>query len=207
MELNMSNDKIAIMGGTFDPIHIGHLIAAERVHEELGVDYIYFIPSNIPPHKNYENMADSSQRYNMVELAIKSNPRFKISDIELKRQGNSYTIDTIRELKKTLITDTTIYFIIGADNASAILRWKEAEELLKIVELVIVTRPGKWENGFESEINLLKNSGGTVHVIEIPLISVSSGEIRNRVRNNKRIEYLVPEEVKEYIYENKLYTT
>ena len=205
---NMKNShikKAAIMGGTFDPIHYGHLLAAERVREEFDLDRIFFIPTGNPPHKSYKNRACADDRYKMTAYAVDSNPYFELLDIEVKREGYSYTIDTVNQLKELLSTDYNLYFIVGADNAGDILNWKRAGELLKEIEFIIVTRPGKWEESFNDDITKIRELGGKVNVLEIPLIPIKSTEIRERIINGKSIRYIVPREVEDYINENGLY--
>lgn len=193
------------MGGTFDPIHYGHLLVAERVREEFGLDCIFFIPTGNPPHKNYKKMASSDDRYKMTAYAVDSNPYFELLDIEVKREGCSYTIDTVSQLKEVLGEDCILYFIIGADNAGEILNWKRAGELLKEIEFIIVTRPGQWEERFKDDIEKIKENGGRVNIAEIPMIPINSTEIRERIKSGKSIKYIVPKEVEDYISENRLY--
>lgn len=197
--------ECGILGGTFDPIHYGHLFCAERVREEFNLECVYFIPSGNPPHKHYKEMASALHRYRMVELAVKSNPYFKVLDIELKREGYSYTIDTINQLHELFRGKVKFYFIIGADNITDIPNWKNSEELIKKLEFIAVTRPGKWKDEFELGIKMLENKGCKINVISIPLIFISSTEIRERIKANKTIKYMVPEEVEKYIIDNKLY--
>jgi nicotinate-nucleotide adenylyltransferase len=195
----MKSNKIVIMGGTFDPIHMGHLIAAERVREELGVDFLYFVPSSIPPHKHNPEMASAEDRYEMTRIAVSSNPFFKLSDIELKRLGQSYTIDTICEFKKEFGQASKIYFIIGTDNVGQVANWKEANKLKEVSEFIVVTRPGELEESIKSDLEKARLQGYEMTVLQVPLIELSSTEIRDRVKRGLSIKYLVPEEVREYI--------
>ena len=199
--------SIAIMGGTFDPIHYGHLLAAERVREELCLQRIFIIPSGNPPHKNYEEMALAIHRYNMVKYAALSNPYFEVMDIELKREGYSYTIDTIHELSNRLGSKYKLYFIIGADNVLEIESWKESDQLIKKVQFIVVSRPGRFEEQVKDKIIELRNKGCRIKVIEIPLVPIKSTDIRNRVKTNRSIRYMVPEKVETYIKQNNLYNT
>lgn len=197
--------KIGLIGGTFDPVHFGHLLAAERAREEYNLEKVYFIPSANPPHKNYQGMADAKNRFEMVEAAIKDNPYFEISDVEFIRTGYSYTIDTVNEFIDIMGQDCKIYFIIGTDNISKILSWKNADQLMKKVEFIAMTRPGKWEQDFIININRLKENGCRINVVEMPLIHIESTSVRIRINNGQSIRYIVPEEVEKYILENKLY--
>ena len=197
--------KVAIMGGTFDPIHYGHLLAAERVREEFELDCIFFIPSGNPPHKSYEKMASAEDRYKMVESAVESNPKFEILDVEVRREGYSYTIDTVKQLKELLGADCNVCFIVGADNAGDILSWKKSSELIKEIEFIIVNRPGEWEERFKDNIAKIIENGAKVNVLEIPMVPINSTEIRERIRSGKSISYILPKEVEDYINENRLY--
>lgn len=196
--------KIAIMGGTFNPIHNGHLVAAEVVRQEMDIDKVIFIPTGTPPHKS-SNPFYNEHRYLMTVLATVTNPHFTVSRIELDRDGMTYAIDTVRELKETFL-DCDLYYITGADAIAQILTWKEPEELLSLCEFVAVTRPGYNKSALVSTIDNLKdNYKGKITNIEIPALSISSTDIRNRVFAGKTIKYLVPESVEEYILKTSLY--
>lgn len=188
--------KIGIYGGTFDPIHMGHLITAELIKEIRKLDKIIFIPAFVAPHKQNEHAAPPHERLKMVEFAIRGCPYFDCSDFELKRGGISYTIDTIREFK---IHNHKIELIIGYDNMLDFHRWKEPDRILELAKVVVLPRqksdsPRRLNKFFEF-----------VEFVSTPHIELSSTEIRNRIKNNKPIQFLVPDSVKEYIYEQKLY--
>ena len=134
--------KIGIMGGTFDPIHVGHLITAEVVRADFGLDEILFIPAGIPPHKESQKLAKATDRLAMTEIAVAGNPHFRVTDIELKRQGKSYTIDTIEELQRQLGYGVKLYFITGADAMNDLYSWHRPQELLHLCEFIVVTRQG-----------------------------------------------------------------
>lgn len=191
--------RLCIFSGTFNPIHIAHLKMAEYVLKNFGFDKILFIPAFKPPHKNY-NPKMCSQRYKMVELAIKDNPNFEISDIEYKREKKSYTFDTVTELYKQFKIDGKINLIIGTDAFEQIETWYKTEELKKIVDFIVFVR----EN---SEVNLdyLKNGGYNFKFAPMEFLDVSSTELRERIKNGKSIKNLVTKEVEEYIQENGLY--
>lgn len=201
---NIENCKsIAIMGGTFDPIHYGHLVAAEAVRQELNVERVIFIPSGRPPHKKNKEIANNEHRYLMAVLATVNNPYFDVSRIEIDRPGTTYTIDTIREIRQNCQKDCKIYFITGADATAEIINWKDPEELFEMCNFVAVTRPG-----FVKEKNELNEKyADKIKYLEVPALSISSTDIRNRVLANKTIKYLVPETVEEYIHKFSLYTT
>ena len=197
--------RIAIMGGTFDPIHFGHLVTSEAVKEQFHIDKVLFIPSGQPPHKKDKIVSAAEQRYMMTLLATESNPSFFPSRIEIDREGYSYTIDTIRQLKKDE-PEAEIYFITGADAFLQILTWRNPEELLRSCHFVAATRPGYTCPQLTEEVNRLSNEyGAHIHFIEVPALSISSSDIRQRVREGKSIKYLLPETVENYIYKHGVY--
>lgn len=197
--------KIAIMGGTFDPIHYGHLVTAEAVMHEYQIDQVLFIPSGQPPHKTEGQVTPADHRYLMTLLATETNPRFFSSRIELDRKGYTYTIDTIRELKE-MYPGSEIYFITGADAFSNILSWKNPELLLSSCHFVAATRPGYSRAKAAPQIEaLMDRHADTLHYLEVPALSISSSEIRARVKEGRPIKYLLPETVENYIYKHGLY--
>ena len=197
--------KIAIMGGTFDPIHYGHLVTAEAVMHEYQIDQVLFIPSGQPPHKTEGQVTPADHRYLMTLLATETNPRFFSSRIEIDRKGYTYTIDTIRELKE-MYPGSEIYFITGADAFSNILSWKNPELLLSSCHFVAATRPGYSRAKAAPQIEaLMDRHADTLHYLEVPALSISSSEIRARVKEGRPIKYLLPETVENYIYKHGLY--
>lgn len=199
-------NKIGIMGGTFNPIHFGHLFIAQTALDALELNKIIFIPTGIPPHKQQELILDSNHRINMINLATKSNPNFSVSDIEVKREATSYTIDTIRELKQLYSKETEFYFITGTDAFVEIETWKEYEELLRIVKFVVVTRQVSSSNLLDEKIDFLtKKYRARITKIKIPTLDISSTDIRNRIKTKGSIKYLLPENVEKYILSNRLY--
>jgi len=198
--------KIGISGGTFDPIHYGHLITAENIREKFGLEKVVFMPSGKPPHKTGLRISPAEHRYNMVCAATASNPYFEVLRIELDRPGYTYTIDTLVQLKNSSMYNGRLYFITGADVIPDILSWKDSQKLLRMCEFIVVIRPGYDKEEVLKRIEELKNDyGARFNVAQSPLIGISSTEIRERVRNGKSIKYLVPESVEKYIYENGLY--
>ena len=207
-ELKMVNSerRVGILGGTFDPIHIGHLIMAEQIREEFQLDKVIFIPSGNPPHKKLQTVTDAEHRYNMVCEALKENPYFEESRIEIDRKGYTYTIDTLRDLKEHNKNNAHMYYIIGADVLYDLLTWKDYEKVFEICEFIAAMRPGKDRDGFRERIRYLeKEFSAKIHEAEISLIEVSSTMVRERVKQNKSIRYLVPEAVEEYIRKNRIY--
>ena len=197
--------KIGIMGGTFDPIHNGHLIVAEYARTNLKLDKVIFIPSSVHPFKNNGNISSGTDRKNMVELSIESNPYFQISTMELDRVGTSYTVDTIKELKD-IYKEDDIYFIMGADIIFEIEKWKDFNILIEISKFILFFRPGKYELKSEEKLKDLRSKYNVdITLIESPLIEISSTEIRNRINNNLSVKYLVHDKVEKYILENSLY--
>ena len=190
--------KIGILGGTFDPIHMGHLVLAEQVKEKLKLDQVIFIPCLRPPHKTRLKLSPPKDRFCMTQLALEGNPFFSVSDIELKRKGVSYTVDTLRQLKN-LYPDSKIYFLTGSDVLNEIHTWKDPEKIYRLVKVVIAKRPGFDE--FDSENHFAKKS----LIVNITGVDVSSSEIREKVKKGQSIKYLVPFKVEEYIKRKKLY--
>lgn len=198
--------KIGISGGTFNPIHNGHLIVAEMVREEFGLEEVLFIPSGMPPHKDLKDVAEAEHRLNMVQQAVKNNPYFFESRVEVERGGYTYTIDTVKNLREVYGNDTRLYYIIGADVLGDLLTWRNYQEVFKLCGFIAVMRPGNDTEGFNRQMEYLKDTfGAVIHFINTPLIEISSTNIRNRVKEGKSIKYLVPEAVENYIKEKGLY--
>jgi nicotinate-nucleotide adenylyltransferase len=186
--------RIGILGGTFNPIHLGHLILAEEAREKLGLDKIIFVPTNLPPHKDARGVAKGSERYAMIQLAIRGNSNFAVSDIEIKRRGPSYTIDTIRELKKRY-PKGELYFITGSDLLKYLKSWKDLTHILKLVHFVVATRPGY----------ALAKIPSRIRTVPIRAVDISAFEIRQCITQKRSFRYLVPEAVYRYIEKKKLY--
>lgn len=198
--------KIAVMGGTFDPIHHGHLVAAEAVRSELGIEKVVFMPTGNPPHKQGYGITDAISRYIMTVLATADNPYFAVSRIETDRQGMSYTIDTLKALKKLCDKDCELYFITGADAVGELLTWHKPKELLKMCSFIAVTRPGCKTKCLKETIeDLIDNYGAHIRFLEVPALAISSTDIRNRVFAEKTVKYLLPASVEGYIYKENLY--
>lgn len=197
--------QICLIGGTFDPIHYGHLVVAEEVRQKFGIQKVIFIPAARPPHKMGQEISEPHHRVNMTRLATASNRYFEVSTIEIERQGLSYTIDTVQEIK-SIYKIETVYFITGADAVLEILNWKEAEKLLNMCTFIAATRPGYNLNNLKET---LKSLPGEIFKktlpLEVPALSISSSDIRQRVREGRSIKYLLPEPVEQYIKENKIY--
>lgn len=200
----MKKSKIGIMGGTFDPIHNGHVWTAKSIYEMLELDKIIFIPAFIPPHKQGQNYAAAEHRYAMTKLAIEPYDNFFVSDMEIKRNNVSYTYDTIGELKKKY-PEAELYFIIGADTVHQLHTWYHIEELIQMVTFVAADRPGYHNAIDDAEEKLGSISREKIILLDTPDLNISSTEIRNRLKNNQSLEELVPFTVEEYILEHQLY--
>lgn len=192
--------KIGIMGGTFDPIHIGHMIAAEAAREQAGLDEVWFIPTADPPLKDKAPSAAAEQRCEMVRLAVESHGGFRVLDIELKRGGVSYSIDTITELRQQYPGHTFAY-IIGSDRINDLPRWHRIEELSKLAGFIGLERPSS-AILLDALPSYLKE---TLQFVYMPQIGISSTELRERMASGRSIRYLVPEPVGGYIRRHGLY--
>ncbi|WP_317854025.1 nicotinate-nucleotide adenylyltransferase [Chakrabartyella piscis] len=198
--------SIAIMGGTFDPIHNGHLVTAEAVRHRFNVDKVIFIPTGRPAHKMNQTVTHHEHRYLMTVLATMRNDNFDVSRIEIDREGTTYTIDTITELKKICRPDVRLYFITGADAIHQIMHWKEPERLMSLCDFVAVTRPGYDKKKLLSDIkNIKEKFPSRIHFMEVPALAISSSDIRMRAKEDAPIKYLLPQAVVDYIHKFELY--
>ncbi|VFB15828.1 Nicotinate-nucleotide adenylyltransferase [Urinicoccus massiliensis] len=199
--------RYGIMGGSFNPIHMGHLMMSEYVRVELDLDEIIFIPTGNPPHKQ-KGLLDARDRLDMVKMAIRDNPHFSVSDMEIRRRGISYSVDTVQALKKAYPQDE-FYFLIGLDILPDLRGWERFDELAKELEFALAIRPGFDSMNKEKmvwEINTLKEQfQAEIVVVETPLYEISSTDIRRRIREGKSIRYLVKEEIRQRIQENGYY--
>ena len=206
MESLFEHKNIGIMGGTFDPIHQGHLVAAEWVKSCLYIDEVIFIPTGRPVHKRNWEVTNGDNRLKMVRLAVEGNPTFSVSDMEVIREGLTYTFDTIKMLKEKYGSETKIRFIVGADSLVDIHWWHKAAELFRMMSIIVVTRPGFLNSDFFLEKERLeKEMGADIQLVEIPDMGMSSTMIRSRVKNKLSIKYLVPDKVLDFIIEKGLY--
>lgn len=188
--------KVGIFGGTFDPVHFGHLITARAVLEIRDLDKIVFIPANISPHKTDSTSSAAEYRLKMLQLAIDGISYFTISDIELNREGVSYTIDTLKTLKEKY---KEIELIIGEDNLQSFHTWKNPEEILKLSKLTVLKR--KFDRSSAVNHDYIEKA----EFVETPVIEISGSKIRERTKNDLSIDFLLPENVKKYILKNNLY--
>jgi nicotinate-nucleotide adenylyltransferase len=193
--------RIGIMGGTFDPIHHGHLVAGEEARWQFRLDQVLFIPTGRPWQKPV-GVSPAEDRYLMTVIATASNPAFAVSRLEVDNPGPSYTVDTLRRLRSELPEGTRLLFIGGADLLQQLLTWKEPEQVLALAELIAATRP---DFDVDDVVQKVPAAAGRVHRVEIPALAISSSDIRARVARGEPIEYLVPEGVARYIQKRALY--
>lgn len=187
-------EKLGVMGGTFDPIHIGHLRVAEEVREELGLDRVLFVPTGNPVFKKGQDVTDSETRFAVVEAAIAGNPYFEASRIEIDREGDTFTVDTLRELNVAL-PETEFYFIVGSDAAETIGKWRDVAEIARLAHLVVaVGRPG-FADAEELRTTIMAVAPFQLHIVKVSALEVSSSDIRRRMAQGKSVRYLVPEVV------------
>src|SRR5688572_5903249 len=190
--------RVGVMGGTFDPIHHGHLVAASEVADSFALDEVIFVPTGQPWQKSERAVSPAEDRYLMTVIATASNPRFSVSRVDIDRKSPTYTVDTLRDLRTQLGEKTDLFFITGADALSRILSWKDAEQVFELAHFIGVTRPG-----FR-----LSDSGlpaDSVSLVQVPAMAISSTECRDRVAAGQPIWYLVPDGVVQYITKHNLY--
>ena len=197
--------RVGVLGGTFDPVHNGHLIIAEEAQAKLGLAKIIFIPAGRPWFKDGENVSDMGRRLAMLELAVNGNPSFEIDTLELEREGATYTIDTIEELRKRMGEGVELFFILGIDALSELGRWKNPERLAAMCNFATMRRPGFTELDLESMEREVSGVSGKVHILDNVQVDISSSDIRERVERGQSIRYLVPPAVRSYIEEHGLY--
>ncbi|ROO89445.1 nicotinate-nucleotide adenylyltransferase [Actinocorallia herbida] len=195
----MSERRVGIMGGTFDPIHHGHLVAASEAAHLFGLDEVVFVPTGQPWQKADKKVTAAEDRYLMAVIATASNPRFRVSRVDIDRSGPTYTYDTLLDMRAELGPDTELYFITGADALAQMLTWRNADRMFELARFVGCTRPG----------HVLADPGlpeGRVDLVEVPALAISSTEVRDRVRAGEPVWYLVPDGIVQYINKNGLYT-
>lgn len=197
--------RIGVLGGTFDPIHLGHLIAAEEVWARMALDEVLFVPAGQPWLKFERAITPAEHRLEMVRLALESNPYFKVATVDIERPGPSYTVDTIADLKRQLGDGAELFFIAGLDALADLPRWHRAARLLRMCQVVGMRRPGPCKLDFACLERELPGASGNIIVVDVPQIDVSSTEIRRRVAEGLPIRYQVPEAVEGYIRREGLY--
>ena len=203
----MTSSKIGVLGGTFDPIHLGHLIVAEDLRQKLGLGEVLFVPAGRPWLKLKEEkpISPAEHRLAMVRLAVASNPYFKVSTMEIDRPGLSYSIDTVLELKAKLGAKAEIYFIVGPDALAELPKWKDPARLVEICQVVGIGRPGHAQADLHTLESSIPGVSQRIMLMNVPQIDISATEIRRQVARGLSIRYLVPEAVEKYIEEHELY--
>jgi nicotinate-nucleotide adenylyltransferase len=197
--------NIGVLGGTFDPIHMGHLVVAEEARIKVGFNEVLFVPAGQPWFKLDRNITPAAHRVEMVRRAIASNPHFKLCTLEVERPGPSYTVDTLTTLREQLGNEASFFFILGRDTLAGLHLWKEPKKLVQLCRLVVAPRLGSKDlKHLETEIPRLLDK---VIQLDMPVIGVSSSGIRQRIAQGLSIRYLVPPDVEKYITEQKIYTT
>lgn len=204
--------SVALFGGTFNPIHYGHLAIAEEVRTKYNLDKVIFIPTNFPPHKNPEDLVDAQKRAVMAYLATVSNPCFEVSTYEVDRSGKSYAIDTVRHFYQVFGGKIELFFIIGADMLMEIFSWKNIAEILELCRFIAVSRPGYEVQKILNQHFLSTQDHSTatrmlekISAEETTMLDISSTNIRRRIKEWKSIKYLVPEPVEQFIHNQQLY--
>lgn len=210
--------RVAVFGGTFDPVHYGHLRLAEEAREACALDRVVFMPTFITPHKLTESLTPASVRFELVKSAIEDNPGFSVSDLEIRREGRSFTIDTVRELLKE--PDTKVFLILGSDSFNDIASWYQYEDLLNLASFIVAPRPNHppkpleqvlpvelaskfW---YDSRVKAYVNSGGnSITYLDTTPIDISSSDIRERVRGGRSVRYLLPDTAIGFIRKEGLY--
>jgi nicotinate-nucleotide adenylyltransferase len=187
--------KVGVLGGTFNPIHIGHLILADEVRQRLGLDKVFFIPAYLPAHKEAKDLLSAQERLRMVKLALKDNPYLEALDLELRRKGKSYSIDTLRALRQAFPQIKKFFFIVGSDALTYLDSWKDIDEVMKLAKFVVASRPNY----------PLKNLPRDILTLVIESVDISGFRLRQRLKNNESVRYYLPKEVHKYIERKGLY--
>ena len=197
--------RIGVLGGTFNPPHLGHLVCGQEAHLRLGLDRVLLIPTGTPPHKPLRDDPGAKHRLALCRLATRGDERFEVSDLELRREGPSYTVDTLEELDAT-VQDSELYLIVGGDIAAGLPEWREPEQVLSLATLAVASRHGTARASIKSALERVHGSD-RVRFFPMPQIAVSSTLVRRRVRAGQPIRYLVPDGVARYIERHRLYAT
>lgn len=196
--------KLGLFGGTFDPVHLGHLLLAETAREACGLDEVWFVPARIPPHKQTAAITSPKARLEMLELAIAGHPQFRVDDLELRRDGPSFTVDTLRHLHDQRPADD-LHVIIGADSLADLPTWKEPLEILRLAVVIAVNRGRSVPDLPAALENFGDAASERIHLVEMPAVDISATDLRDRCRSGKSIRYQVPRPVELYIQQHHLY--
>ena len=197
--------RTAVFGGSFNPIHFGHLLLADEVRDALDLDWILFVPAAVPPHKSPAYLAPAADRYAMVELAVAAQPRFAVSDLELRRAGPSYTVDTLEALR---IPREDLFLIVGSETFMDLLTWREPRRIAQLARIVVVPRVG---SAFDPESaavrKVVREIGDEPLIVRATSLPISASDLRRRVREGRSVAYRLPESVAAYIQAKRLYRT
>ncbi|HVW02637.1 MAG TPA: nicotinate-nucleotide adenylyltransferase [Planctomycetaceae bacterium] len=197
--------RLGILGGTFDPVHYGHLLLAERCREECRLDQVWFVPAGVPPHKQAQQLTPGVQRAEMLEFAVAGIPEFKVSRCEIQRSGPSYTVETLRELRHVRPGDE-LFFLVGADSLIELPTWREPREIAELASLIVVRRGSQPAPELESLVpHLGTEAVSRIQHVEMPAIGLASRDIRARVSAGRSIRFTTPRAVEQYIAEHGLY--
>lgn len=196
--------NIVVFGGTFNPVHMGHIKMAEAAANVGNVERVLVVPSNLSPHKPNDYLLPAVHRLEMCRLAFEGHPKISVSELELKRQGKSYTVDTLREIKRQY-PECPIKLLVGADMLVTLESWYRFEEIIKLAEILAVSRPGVLDCEMQRVILTLKNRGAKIQVLELPKTDISSTEIRKRIAQGKSLDGYLPRKVIDYINRNNIY--
>lgn len=197
--------RLGIYGGTFDPVHLGHLLLAEQCREQCSLDQVWFVPAGIPPHKQDATHTPAATRVEMLELAIAGQPAFAVSRLEIERSGPSYTIETLRQIQSAQPEDE-LSFLVGADSLKELATWREPRGIVEIAELVVVNRGASASLALDPVRRALGDAAAArIRFVEMPAVEFASRDIRRRAREGRSLRYLVPRAVEQFIEERGLY--
>lgn len=203
--MEKKHKRVGIMGGTFDPVHIGHLLIAEQSYRQYGLDYVIFMPAGRPPHKQDQEIISNKDRLAMLRLATEDIPYFRVSDYELNKQGLSYTCETLSELSQKF-PDTEYYFIMGADSVKDMDHWRHPEIILNLAHILAAVRDNTDIQALQAEAQRLREKySARISLLGAPELDISSRELRGRIAAGQSIRFMVPEKVRNYIYYYHLY--
>lgn len=203
--MDLTKSRIGILGGTFDPIHVGHLVVAEDCWYQLGLTEVLLVPAGEPPHKRGKLVSAAADRVAMVELAIAGNPHFRLSRADVDRSGASYSVDTVRTVRSEIGPAAALFFIIGGDSLIDLPSWHEPGALLELCQVVAVNRPGYPRFDLGRLESAVPRARDRIIALEVPSLDLAASDIRRRVGEGRPIRYLVPNKVRRYIEERGLY--
>jgi len=201
--VGLVTQRIGVLGGTFDPVHLAHLTIAEECWDQLGLAEVLFVPAGDPPHKQHRGVAPAAQRVAMVERAIAGNPHFRLSRVDVDRPGLSYSVDTLESLRSQLGVEAELFFIVGSDSLTDLPNWRDPRRLIELCTVVAVNRPGYPRPDLKQLDARIPGASGRTRFVDVPDLNLTSSEIRRRVVEGRTIRYLVPDPVRDYILEKQ----